>query len=57
MAPRLHMQIEHKESECRVIQAHADAITQLHVHGILTNKEAHKARKRLVKEIEKQFSK
>ena len=33
------------------VQANADAITRLHLHGMLTDHEAHRARRRLMKYV------
>lgn len=40
-----------------MFQANADAITRLNVYGLLTESEAHRARLRLLKSIEKEMAK
>jgi hypothetical protein len=58
MCPKLRDQLKHVEaprkpgaSEVAKLQGHADAISRLHVHQMITDAEAHNARKRLMRKI------
>ena len=53
LSPKLHEQLGVSEEETALEQRLADAIVLCHVHFVLTDTEAHKARKRIVKMLEK----
>ena len=54
-AKPLHEQLNLPPSKAETWQKYADAITLLHVQGLLPNTETRKARYRLVKRIQKEL--
>ena len=57
LAPPLHEQLGISEEEGKLLQDLSRAVSILTVHAIITQAEAHKARLRLVKKIEKELAK
>ena len=53
LSPKLHEQLGLSEEETALEQRLADAIVLCQVHFVLTDPEVHKARKRIVKMLEK----
>ena len=53
MSPQLHEQIDASPDEVELEQKLADAIVLCNIHGVVTDSETHKARKRIVKMLEK----
>ena len=53
MSPKLHEQLGLSEEETALEQRLSDAIVLCHAHFVLTDTEVHKARKRIVKMLEK----
>ena len=53
LSPPLHEQLGCSKSDLEWEQKLADAITLCNLHSVLTDAETHKARKRLVKKLEK----
>ncbi len=54
LAPKLYRQLHTPPSpDLERLQAHADAITRLMIAGLLSDAEAHRARRRLAKRIAK----
>ena len=56
-AEPLHKQLDVPPSKAEKLQKDANAISHLWLEGLLTDRETHLARKRLVKKIEKEFVK
>lgn len=53
LSPKLHEQLGVSEEETALEQRLSDAIVLCQIHSVLTDTEAHKARKRIVKMLEK----
>ena len=53
LSPKLHEQLGVSKEETALEQRLSDAIVLCQVHSVLTDTEAHKARKRIVKMLEK----
>ena len=53
----LHEQLGLPEEDMKLVQRLADAVTLCNIHGILPDGETHKARKRIVKEINRVIKK
>lgn len=53
LSPKLHEQLGVSEEETALEQRLSDAIVLCLIHSVLTDTEAHKARKRIVKMLEK----
>ena len=53
LSPQLCEQINASPDEVELEQKLADAITLCSIHGVLADSEVHKARKRIVKMLEK----
>ena len=52
LSPDLHEQLGFPKKDLELEQRLADAVTSCQIHGVLTDSETHKARKRIVKMID-----
>ena len=55
LAPPIHEQLGIPESECVIIEKASESVTYCSIHGILTDREANAARKRIMKLIDQKL--
>ena len=53
LSPPLHEQIRASKEACAPYQRDADAITRLHIRGLITDRQAHAARMKLIRALDK----